>query len=434
MANKSKAPVVIIGAGLAGLSAAHHLNKPFLILEKEKEPGGKVRSFKSNSGAIFDCTGHLLHLRQPEIISFIESLLPDAFERIQRHAAIFMEDTFLPYPFQANFHPLKRATVKECLLGFIKAWEKRGGEATDYSSFADWALATFGEGICEHFLYPYNQKLYCTAPEDMSAEWVSWSIPQPSLESVIDGALGTVQEGLGYNASFLYPKEGGIDLLPRTMSASLDNIKFESEVVTIDAAKRLVRDAAGNEYSYENLISTMPLHLLCERILDLDPAIKDAAAKLRYVNVYNINFVLKTRPDWHWQWLYLPEQKFRCYRIGISSNISSQLAPEGKATIYSEVSYLPGQKPEHQVVRREVINDLKQIGLIEDDTDIVDELLLDLDCAYVVHNHHRAAWLEKIHKHLASLNIISTGRWGEWVYGGMEDAIAQGASAASKSS
>ena len=55
--------VVIIGGGLAGLSAAYHLaeHEP-VVFEKESAIGGLCRSF-SQDGFTFDCTGHLIHLR-----------------------------------------------------------------------------------------------------------------------------------------------------------------------------------------------------------------------------------------------------------------------------------------------------------------------------------------------------------------------------------
>ena len=37
----------------------------------------------------------------------------------------------------------------------------------------------------------------------------------------LGGALGLPQEGLGYNARFLYPRAGGIDALPRGLSAAM---------------------------------------------------------------------------------------------------------------------------------------------------------------------------------------------------------------------
>ena len=69
------AEIIIIGAGLTGLSTAYHLEKQgftdFQIFEKENVPGGLLRSFKSN-GFTFDFTGHLLHINNEYFYNFIK--------------------------------------------------------------------------------------------------------------------------------------------------------------------------------------------------------------------------------------------------------------------------------------------------------------------------------------------------------------------------
>jgi phytoene dehydrogenase-like protein len=58
-------PVVVLGAGLTGLSAAYHLRRPALLVERGPQVGGHARSFRRD-GFTFDVTGHWLHLREPQ--------------------------------------------------------------------------------------------------------------------------------------------------------------------------------------------------------------------------------------------------------------------------------------------------------------------------------------------------------------------------------
>ena len=55
-------------------------------------------------------------------------------------------------------------------------------------------------------------------PAELSAAWSGRFVPRPTLREVVDGALGLGGDRLGYNATFLYPKEGGIEALPRALS------------------------------------------------------------------------------------------------------------------------------------------------------------------------------------------------------------------------
>ena len=111
--------ILIVGAGLAGLSAAYHLRGiPYKILEREREAGGLCRSYMKD-GFTFDYTGHLLHFRQTAIKALVEGLLPDQLQRHARKSYVYSHDTYTEYPFQVNTHGLPPEVVRECLLGFI---------------------------------------------------------------------------------------------------------------------------------------------------------------------------------------------------------------------------------------------------------------------------------------------------------------------------
>ncbi len=140
--------ILILGGGLAGLSAGYHLGKrDHLILEREDQSGGLCRSFEVD-GFSFDMTGHLLHLRDQKVKDLVDRLLPaDSWNSIQRRSWIYSHGVFTPYPFQANTYGLPPEVVRDCLLGFMqvlldaKEEEDRSGD-----SFRDWIRRTFGNG------------------------------------------------------------------------------------------------------------------------------------------------------------------------------------------------------------------------------------------------------------------------------------------------
>ncbi len=216
--------IVVIGGGLAGLSGAYHLQEfEPLVFEREDRVGGLCRSF-AQDGFTFDVTGHLVHLKKPYTQELIDQILPGAFTKYERQAAIYSKSVTTPYPFQANTYGLPLEVVQECLVGFV---ESLGSNHTESKNFHEWVLKTFGSGIAKHFMLPYNEKFWKRDLRTITADWVSWSIPKPTLEEVVNGALGMTNTGMGYNPRFSYPKEGGIQCLPEALAKVPEIVRRE---------------------------------------------------------------------------------------------------------------------------------------------------------------------------------------------------------------
>lgn len=421
--------VVVIGGGLAGLSGAHHLQEHDpVVFEKEDEVGGICRSFRQD-GFTFDVTGHLLHLKHDYTKDLIARLLPDAFRRHDRKAAIHSNGTVTPYPFQANTYGLPAGVVRDCLLGFI---ETLGREAPAPENFQRWALDTFGRGIARHFMLPFNEKFWKRDLRELTADWVSWAIPKPTLEEVVDGALGIVNEGMGYNPTFSYPKRGGIDCLPRALASSVRGIETGHEVTRIDGRKRTVRFSNGRVESYDSLLSTLPLPLVFDLLVEAPASLREAARKLQVVSILDINIGVD-RPgvsDRHW--LYFPESRYVFTRVGFPTNFSDDAAPEGTSSLYIEVTHRPESPPDLENTCRHAIDDLVDCGILRPDDRILTRNVIRIPHAYVVFDRHRQASLPDLIGYLEGQDIIVAGRYGDWDYYSMEDTILSGRRAALK--
>ena len=142
--------VLIIGAGLAGLSTALHFEGESLIVEAEDWVGGKARS-EQIDGFTFDVTGHWLHLRDPGIRSMVLDLMgEDHFMTIERMSRVWSHGVYTKYPYQANCYGLPPEVIHECLMGAIAADRDRPAvvsEEDEPQNFADWCRFYFGEGI-----------------------------------------------------------------------------------------------------------------------------------------------------------------------------------------------------------------------------------------------------------------------------------------------
>jgi len=421
-------PVVVLGAGLTGLSAAYHLGVPSLVIEREGKVGGLARTHNED-GFTFDCTGHLLHLRDPHVVSLVEALLPRTFARHERRALVYSSGVFTPYPFQANLHGLPLDVVKDCVSGFVEAEVRRAREGEpDLGSvgFREWAERTFGSGIARHFLLPYNAKLWRADLDDIECGWVSWSIPRPTLREILDGAFGATVRGLGYNPTFLYPRRGGISVLPEALARKGAEVWLNETVATVDAAERTVHLSGGRVVRYERLVSTIPLDTLLRITRGLSADLPRIGERLRAVRVLNLSLGVDRSGISGAHWIYFPEGEYSFYRVGFPSNLSDGLAPRGCSSLYVERSLLRDEPFDEQEVTERAVADLRRVGILWNGDRVVYRRVSVLDPAYVIYDRFRAESLPAAHRALNDAGIVSAGRFGSWEYSSMEGAIKAG--------
>lgn len=423
---------IIIGAGLAGLSTALHLGGDYLILEKEGRVGGLART-EVEDGFYFDVTGHWLHLRDERVKRLVSELLSDCFIEVERRAKIYIEKTFIDYPFQVNLAGLPIWMLRDCLKSAIQSAIMRAKKASyKPKNFLEYAKYYFGEGIARHFIVPYNTKIFGVHPSEITAEWCSRFVPIPNIDQVVDGALGFKDLSLGYNVKFLYPRQGGIEVLPKAFEARLEQSKILRNTMlrTIDVTQRTV-EFGDEKVKFENLVSTIPLKELVAKTKDAPKDIMKAASLLRCSSLRYMNVALSVpHPLNGAHWLYIPEDRFPFYRVGCFSNVLPYMSPEGCSSLYVE---LRCDKPvEDRDAVHSISSFLKEIGSIEKDGQILFVIPRTVRYAYVTFDKNCIKARAKVLDWFASNGIYSIGRYGKWTYNSMEDAILDGIVTAEK--
>jgi len=416
---------VIIGAGLSGMSTAFHLGRDYELFEKEAQPGGLVITHE-RQGFHFDVTGHWLHMRDNGIRDMVQKLMPGKLTDVTRDSRIFSKGVYTLYPFQTNTFGLPVETVKEIIQGFIKARYETvwSGEP---ATFEEWVLRHMGEGIAKHFMIPYNEKLWLTHPRDMTPLWCQIYVPKPTLDQILDGALRPPTDVIGYNASFTYPKKGGIGALSAALAKALpqEHLHYNVHPLRIDAKKRCLTLSDGRSIGYKNLVSTMPLDELIPLIADAPLAVRTAATKLVKNQVYYFNVGLNRKPGNGAHWIYFPEKPFTFYRAGCYSSAVPSMAPKGGASLYVEISHR-GQLPPQKALWQQVEKGLMESGFLRSRDDVVFVEGRNIPCAYVVFDANWKSSLDRIFPWLTQHGIHSIGRYGRWTYNSMETALIDG--------
>jgi protoporphyrinogen oxidase len=423
-----RTPVAILGAGLTGLSAAIELTErslPHRIFEKLAAPGGHVITTEDN-GFRFDRTGHLLHLKSEALRAQVLEWIGPDYLSVERRSVIWSNGVYTRYPFQANTFGLPPNIAYECLHGFIAAHFAK--DKPEPKNFEEFCLTHFGAGISRHFMIPYNSRLWGVHPREITSDWCQRFVPLPRLEDVLAGAVGLNDRELGYNTNFIYPRLG-IGELSRGMARRVPHLELERSPRRIDLARRrLIFDE--EEVEFDVLLSSIPLPTLLGLIDELPEPVRAAAAKLRCSHLDYLDVALRRTSGKNFHWAYVPEAKYPFYRVGHYSHFSADLAPPGKASLYVELA--DRCRPDLAELLPRVASGLIEMGIIDAPQDIEFARAKRIEFAYVIFDHEYFGALAVIRPFLEEARIVSSGRYGDWNYSAMEDAILFGKSAAAR--
>lgn len=420
---------IIIGAGITGLSYGYFTKRPFILFEASDSAGGLCRSVKED-GFTFDCSGHFVHIKNPEIKTIIEKITGRKLLTVKRNASIYLKNYFVPFPFQANLYYLGEKEKKECIAGIKK---RKNVKISSDMPFIEWSQAMFGNGITKYFMQPYNEKLWNYDLHKLTAAWTAPFVPKPSAESIIESAYCANKTDYGYNSAFFYPDINGCGQITDAFYGQIKNSVIKNaKAKEIDFKNKTVF-VNGKYYSYDRLISTQPLFELIRNLKNAPQNIKKQAEKLKWTSVRCVNLGIKCKKglpenikDRHW--IYLPEKKYPFYRAGIYSNVSKKLAPAGCYSLYVEFSGKNNVYPDCS----DIIKQLQSAGIIGSDDKILTANIIDMPYAYVIFDKNRQKALDDVKDFLNSNSIYSIGRYGAWEYSFIEKNITDAKNLASK--
>jgi len=415
--------IAILGGGPTGLGAAHRLAEigaaDFQVFDENSEAGGLASSFVDEHGFTWDIGGHVQFSHYPYFDQLMEDLLGGDWLEHERESWVWMRDRFIPYPLQNNIHLLPRQEFEQCVRGLLDAMKRAG---TPLRNFEDWIEASFGQGIADIFLRPYNFKVWAHHPSMLSYQWVGERVATVDLLRLLSNVLdGKEDRGWGPNNRFRFPRRGGTGHIWRTLASRLPEGTFRPNrrCVHIETAKRAIHFEDGSRQNYDRLISTIPLDVLLS-VSDFKP-LKPCADQFRYSTVHVFGIGLKGEPPPHLKtkcWMYFPEDNCPFYRATVFSNYSPNNVPDIRRfwSLMVEVSESPYKPADRAGLPESVIRGLVAAKLIESPNQIVTVWIHSARHGYPTPFLGRDGIVEPILGELETLGIYSRGRFGGWKY------------------
>ena len=417
----------ILGGGLTGLTLGYFLNQRRIdseILEKESECGGLMRTLQED-GFTFDYGGsHILFSKDKEVLDFMINLLGDNKIKNRRNTKILYKGHYVKYPFENGLTDLPKEDNFECLYYFIQNLIKKE-EVNPPKNLKEWCYYTFGKGISEKYLIPYNEKIWKYPLEKISLEWVE-RIPNPPIGDIIKSSLGIETEGYTHQLFFYYPKVGGIQALITSLEEKINkNIvtNFEVKKIEKEDGKWIVSNGK-EEKSYDKIISTIPIHYLVDA-LNAPEEIKDAVNNLKYNSLITIMIGIDKPKINDFTWLYIPDKDVLAHRVSFPSNYSPYVAPVGKSSVLAEITCNIGdeiwRRDDKDLIER-TIDDLHRLKIINKE-DAYFAKVKRMKYAYIINDLDYRGNIRIVKDYMRKRGMDLVGRFSEFKYLNMDACI-----------
>lgn len=422
---------VILGAGMAGLGAAHRFRacgvEP-LIYDRNRYPGGHAATFR-HGDFLFDDGPHISFTKNERLQELFAESVDGRYEVLQTRVNNYWRGFWIKHPAQCNLHGLPEELVIAAIRDFVEAESPPAEEIGDY---AEWLVASFGKTFAETFPMQYGRKYHTTTADNMTTDWLGPRLYRPALEEVIHGALSPETADVHYVNHFRYPTEGGFAAF---LGRFLDGVRIElgHEVTAIDPGERRLTFADGSRAPYGSLVSSLPLPELITRIAGVPDEVTAAAGLLGCTTcvVVNLGVDRNDLSDCHWTYFY--DDDFFFTRLSFPHLLSPNNVPPGAGSIQAEVYYSAKYRPldrRPEACIEPVIRDLRRCGLLREDDRILHRNAALVPYANIIFDHDRPAALATVLGYLEELGIATAGRYGRWGYHWTDESFVSGEEAA----
>lgn len=408
MQDKPKKKIAVLGAGIAGLSAAYYLKKngfDVRVFEKEAYIGGLARSFEWH-GFWCDFAAHRFFTNDESVLKSVFRLNP--MLRHIRRSKLFLKNAWINDPINP-LEILPLLPVKE-RISIVRELSRPARSTDNARSFEDFILARYGKTMYQAFFKHSTEKIFRIPGNEIS---VLWARRKARLVNPFKKMDGKSRKYFGF---FYYPLEGGYGSICDAYFKDLQaQVWLNTEVTGIAHQNGSVTGVFYQDQNHAScfecdlIISTLPL-TVTGKMLGVE-------IPLTYQKVEAV-YLLINRPEagpLHWS--YFIDEDISINRMVEFKHMSRFNTPENTSVLCAEVT-----SEEANIVEK-VISDLEQSGYIKK-ADVLDSLVVREDYSYPV---YRVGYEQIVQESFSQIQQISgihlLGRSAEFIHREADDII-----------
>jgi protoporphyrinogen oxidase len=441
-------PIVVLGGGPAGMSAAWRLSElghRVVVLEKDGAVGGMGKTIRVGKYAV-DYGPHTFHIRETDESRAIHEAIKPFFGRdpliLSRGTRVLLRGKEYVYPLEmvqvlTGVSPLLSARI---VFDYVVATLKSAlAPPKKEHSFEEWGVRNLGRTLYDLCFGIYSARVWGLPTGQISSKQAQ-RVAKLNLKNVILRTLGIKADPATYFTKYMYPR-AGISVLFENMSAAVrahgSCVMLESSAIRLerdgDRIARVVYTQDGREASLPctGVLSTLPLPQLVRMMAPALPApVAEHAARLRYRSLKLIYIALKRPQLTDYHWVYLLDGHYRVNRMSEQKNVSGEMVPADRTILCIELSCWrdePLWQASNEEIYRIALADLLKMGYGVTESEVEDYYVTEIATAYPVYElnfeDHLIPVLEGVH---AVPNLLTLGRHGLFLNNSMDDNVLLG--------
>lgn len=403
--------IVIVGAGISGLTTAHQLkeNHDVTIFERESSSGGLIRCKRINGSLFHTCGGHVFNSKRQDVLDWFWSKFhrEEEFSKAERNSVVFMEDgKEIPYPIENHMYLLDAETQKRFISDLVVMVKN---DSVIPHNFEEFLKGRFGETLYNMYFLPYNEKVWRRDLKQVPLSWLEGKLPMPTVAEMIFNNINHVKEKAFVHSTFWYEKKNGSQFLADKLSEGL-NIRYNTDIDSIKFADGKWK-VSGDEFDKV---------VFCGNIKEMIKMIEGVDVKSYYQPIEALEYHGTTAVFCEidknpYSWIYQPSRSHESHRIICTGNFAASNNGENvdKDKITATIEFTD------EISKEDILYNLSRIPLHPKYLDHKYNKY-----TYPIQDANTRGLIKQLKADLTLHGFYFTGRFADWEYYNMDVAIA----------
>ena len=435
--------VIILGAGISGLSAAWRLGDNGIkvdLFESNLSVGGLAGTLRENNRCL-DIGPHSFFSHDREIVELICGLFKHQLKPLPRKVKLYYKGKYIDYPLTVHsvIFQMGLGSGLRAGLSFLKSRflpHKRFAADENNTTVEEWAISHFGEYLYKSFFKPYTEQFWKVPCAELSSR----SIPTHTRMSFINTLKALLhQKTSGKKESLIeremcpayYPDNGFVEIAERIaglITEKQNHIHLGCTVTNISehsgGKMRVIYQYDGQQKEIESdyIISTIPVSSLAKILSPVLPqAAMASAGKLEYRPLVVLGMLTPKQKILNCGYLYLLNRPFnRIFEMNEFIGQAEENILGVEIPCLRDGAVWNASKEE---LFNMCISSLAEDGFIEPG-DVKKLFLIRAPHAYPIYRQGYATHLNCLLTHLKQYKSLTTlGRCGEFRYMDIDECI-----------